>query len=214
MAPKKAREKPGQGMGRPEKKARKRSGPGDVQIIVQVVSLSGETVANLCLESSCSVQELIGKVPLTGYCEDVPPAVLARARIAHLLHDTKLLAARETLSNAGVLDGTLLTLAFEAKPPRLRSVKREMTESQSAVEALRLQSELDDREAAVVEATAKVNADRIVASSLREKLRNAENALKRSSTARETARRWKASASVKDCVPSTSTVTLHIVETE
>ena len=125
-------------------------------------------------------------------------AEISRDRIPHLLLATKHIAPHQTLSEAGIVDGSLLTLTFEATPPKLHSVVCKMSRMQATVEAMSLQAALDAQAHAVTEAQNKAAEAEAAALSLREmvakfqaKLRSAEKASAVAQRQLEQAESWR-----------------------
>ena len=95
-----------------------------------------------------------------------------------------MLGDHQTLSNASVHDGAMLTLTFEAAPGNLRLITRKMTIMQAAAESSRVQWLPGENEKSLAEATAEVDKATQDASNLRaelvqvqKKVRSAEKVL-------------------------------------
>lgn len=173
-------------------KARKASSEASESISVQILKLTGSTVATLSLQKSQLVQDVLDRVSA-----QVPSG----DRIPHLTHETTQLYPHQTLSDAGVLDGAILNLTYEAKPLALRSVVRKLTHMQARATEIRLQTEIQQCEAAEGEARAKVTEASAKASALQAELRKlqkrvheAEKELNQATIQVHTIKRSKASA--------------------
>lgn len=186
MPPKRAKEQSGRRMESRTKKQKTQCSRGvgihAKQIRVQIVMLSGQTVASLSVEPSCSVKQLIDKLPpLFDQSEHTG------SKIPHLFHATRQLAPYQYVGDC-VPNDSLLTLTFEATPIPLRSVERNMSQMQAAAAALKLESELEASETAVVEATATVDEARTLLSKLEEKIHALQNKARSAEASLEKAR--------------------------
>mmetsp|Transcript_24666 Transcript_24666/g.52339 ORF Transcript_24666/g.52339 Transcript_24666/m.52339 type:complete len:631 (+) Transcript_24666:61-1953(+) len=112
-----------------------------ININVHIVTLAGNTVSKPTVQRASTVQHLL---------DEAKAAFLNDERILHLQHAGQLLAPHQLLGDAGVGDGALLTLIFESKPLRLRTVDRRFSHMQATASVSRLELELVQHDAAVV----------------------------------------------------------------